>query len=155
MLDVNLKVKLSLYSWGYPSPAYRSWIWPQKSFAIFLTAWGTMYRCCKIKQIFVVAPLVITDKNEKITCTQVSASCWVNFGPTPVRMRNLFILDNLDNNPEKPVNAKLRPSFWILLVMDVDPDLLILLYTRTVEFFTSVPPYNRAIKNELMMISMC
>ena len=71
-------------------------------------------------------------------------------------MRNLFVLDNLDNNPDKKhVNAKLRPSFWILLVMDVDPDLLILLYTRTVEFFTSVPPYNRAIKNELMMISMC
>ena len=70
-------------------------------------------------------------------------------------MRNLFILDNLDSNPEKPVNAKLRPSFWILLVMDVDPDLLILLYTRTVEFFTSVPPYKRAIKNELMVISNC
>ena len=68
-------------------------------------------------------------------------------------MRNLFILDNLDNNPDKPVNAKLRPFFWILLAMDVDPDLLILLYTRTVEFFTSVPPY-RAIKNELMMISI-
>ena len=61
-------------------------------------------------------------------------------------MRNLFILDNLDNNPDKKhVNAELRPFFWIFLAMDVDPDLLILLYTKTVEFFTIVPPY-RAIK---------